>query len=136
MEIASIEFVQSRFGTALWISIFGGFIVTLAWSEGWHWYLRWKFPTVFKTRDGLRPIGITIGLIERGLITTLVVFMQPAVGPFAGAWIVVKAAAGWGSLKNDTLPSRSRYYVTLLGSLVSIFWAIAWGLWGMPKISN
>ena len=43
-----------------------------------------------------------------------------AAGPFAGAWIIVKAVIGWGNLDQKSDEGRARYAVTLFGSLVSI----------------
>jgi len=41
---------------------------------------------------------------------------------------------GWDltGKKEADLDSRKRYSVHLMNSLVSIFWALAWGAWGAP----
>jgi hypothetical protein len=49
------------------------------------------------------------GVLERALLTTFVLWLPMAAGPFAGAWIVVKAVIGWGDhdLKQTTHESAT-----------------------------
>jgi hypothetical protein len=115
------------FAAALLVSVVGGIPVTLAWSQAFHWILRKTYA------DHRRVwIGVTFGLLERTLLTTFVLWLPMAVGPFAGTWIVAKGIIGWGDLDSKTEDGRARYAVTLMGSLVSILWAIGWGIWGNP----
>jgi hypothetical protein len=66
------------------------------------------------------------------LLTTFVLWLPMAAGPFAGAWIVVKAIIGWGDLKQSEDAGRMRYSIALFGTMGSILWAVGWGIWGMP----
>ena len=63
-----------RAAVALLASAGLGIAVTYTWSEFWHWYLRRSrtggTPPV-KDRD--QPIGISIGILERLFLTTLVI---------------------------------------------------------------
>ena len=115
---------------ALLVSVIGGAIVTFCWSELWHWYLHKSYPEAFPGSDRDRVIAISLGVLERGVFTALVLWLPAAVGAPAGAWIVVKSAAGWGALAGGKEAGRSRFYVALMGSLVSISWAMFWGIWG------
>jgi hypothetical protein len=78
--------------------------------------------------------SITFGILERTLLTALVIWLPMAVGPLAAAWLGVKAVVGWAGM-NETEnhraghPARARFSVTLLGSGFSFLWAIGWGIW-------
>ncbi len=111
----------------LFFSIVGGIPTTFLWSEACHWYLR-KFYTDDNSRD--RWISITFGVLERALLTTFVLWLSTAAGPFAGAWIAVKAVIGYGDFLPKDKNGRARYAVTLTGSLASILWAVGWGILG------
>jgi len=115
------------------MSMIVGALITFLWSEVWHTWLHRTFPRDFPNSfNRSKLLAIMIGVLERGLLTTFIIWLPQAAGPFAGAWIAVKAVAGWGD-KRDDIASRSRYYVALIGSLVSIFWAVGWGIWGMSS---
>ena len=125
-----------RAAVALLMSAGLGIPVTFTWSEFWHWYLK-RTRQVGETsppKDRDRPIGISIGILERLVITSLVISLWYASGPLTATWLVSKAAMGWDltGKKDADLNSRKRYAVHLMNSLVSIFWALAWGAWAAP----
>jgi hypothetical protein len=80
---------------------------------------------------------IASGVFERALATAFVIWIPAAVGPFTGTWIVAKAAGGWAFVVQPTADAyddyrKALYFAGLLGSVVSLGWAIAWGLWAPP----
>ena len=77
-------------------------------------------------------ISITFGVLERALLTIFVLWLPMAAGPFVGAWIAVKAVIGWGGQDQKENDARARYVVALSGSMVSILWAVSWGIWAKP----
>ena len=119
-----------RFTSALFISVIIGIPVTWAWSNFCHRFYREN-----SGDQRYHALSITFGVLERTLITTLVLWLPMAVGPFAGAWLVVKSIVGWAGMDVKEHAARARFSVTLFGSLVSILWALGWGIWGMspPK---
>lgn len=115
------------FVTALTMSVVVGMVVTWIWSSILHRMLKKDY------NDQRLPwIGVAFGVLERGLLTTFVLWLPQAAGPFVGAWIAVKAVTGWGDLDQKQEKGRRRYAVTLMGSMLSILWAVGWGIWGMP----
>lgn len=114
---------------ALLASVVGGLPVTYGVTSFLYRRLNRKYP------DGLQGphrdawMGTVIGLLERGFITTLTIWLPQSLGPLVGSWMVIKAAGAWTP---DGIPGhlarRVRYFAAILGSLVSTFWAIAWGL--------
>jgi hypothetical protein len=117
------------------MSIVGGAVVTLIWTELLHWIVRRQF------RKGpepsrIRPLPAISGLLERAVVTALVIWIPAGTGPFMGTWIVAKAAGGWAFVARPQGYTddheKALYFVGLLGSLVSLGWALGWGLWAPP----
>jgi len=73
-----------------------------------------------------------VGISERAIITTLVIWSPRFLGGFLVGWMALKVASGWGLLKEPTLRNRSIRTIALLGSVVSIGWAIIIGLYFAP----
>jgi hypothetical protein len=119
------------FFSALFMSVVIGIPVTWVWSNALHRALKKDYAD-----SRQHWIGITFGILERCLLTTFILWLPQAAGPFVGAWIAVKAVTGWGDLDQKTEKGRARFAVTLMGSLGSILWAVGWGVWGMPPHSN
>lgn len=131
--IVVAEFFQSRAGIALLASVIGGLVATAIWAELFHWLLRLIYHPHFTGADRVPWIARVSGALERLLLSILTLWLPQALGPIAGALIIVKAVLGWGDLKGDTLEGRIRYHVSLMNGLFSITWAMAWGIWGMPQ---
>ncbi len=73
---------------------------------------------------------MVFGTHKRLLLTSLAIWLQPALGPIAAVFFAVKAALSWGELKDlNHRASRTRYSVSFLNSLVSIGLAVACGIW-------
>ncbi|MFY9771019.1 MAG: hypothetical protein WBG18_03865 [Xanthobacteraceae bacterium] len=92
------------FLSALLISVIAGIPVTALWTEICHWLFLRNDPS-----PRARWISAMFGVLERALLTTFVLWLPMAAGPFAGAWIVVKAVIGWGDhdLKQTTHESAT-----------------------------
>ena len=136
---AIIEFIQThKVGIALFFSTIIGLGVMFVWTALWHWYANWC-----DRRAGLGislgerdlPTVIIGGAVERGLVTALVLWLPSEVGVIVAGLITVKAIGSWGQVSLATLSGRRRYYAHFMGSLGSMFWALAWGIWAMPPHS-
>jgi hypothetical protein len=128
--IAFVDFFRSRAGIALLASVLGGVVATVIWAEISHFLLRKSYPE-FTGKDRSNLIGPIMGIVERLLLTILTLWLPQALGPIAAAVIAVKAVLGWGDLQaSNTRPGRTRYSVSFMNGLVSIIWAVAWGIWG------
>jgi hypothetical protein len=125
-----MDYLRSSLILTYGISALGGALVTLGWSNLLHGALARQF----KKEASANPVGrvlwipAVLGIIERTLITTFVLFIPMAVGPFAGAWVTIKAVGGWGVFKDQTSYSRALFMTGLLGSAMSVLWAIVVGL--------
>ena len=114
-------------------SVVLGAAFTLVSAEMLHNSLEGTFPNIAAAGPSrVRWIGAMIGALHRGLLTTLVIWLPAATGPVAGALLAVHAILGWGGVDSQTLPGRARYNISMTNQMVSIFWAIAWGIWGIP----
>jgi hypothetical protein len=132
----SLIFFRSRAGIAILASVLLGAVFTGIWARTSHWFLRkcFQFPP-----DNLGfLIGVLMGIVERLLLTITTLWEPQALGPIAAALIAVKEILGWADLKpkDNDRPSRIRYSVSFMNNLVSVIWAISWGIWGMPNNSN
>jgi hypothetical protein len=78
-------------------------------------------------------IPIMLGIFERAIITTLVGWKVPGTAGFIGAWVAVKSAGGWASWSKGTTYGRAVLFIGLLGSAMSVLFALAGGLIIAPK---
>jgi hypothetical protein len=111
------------FISALFISVVGGVLVSLL--------LHWLNKNAYATLPEDARISVTIGGVERLLLTFLVIWLPAAVGPLGAAWLGVKAVVGWAGMDAiEGHAARARFLVTpLLGSAISFLWAIGWDIW-------
>jgi hypothetical protein len=72
------------------------------------------------------------GYLERLLVTVVVMWLPASAGALIMGWLVLKMAGGWGALKTGTTRVRASYAVALVGSLLSVLWALGWGLLASP----
>jgi hypothetical protein len=72
------------------------------------------------------------GYLERLLVTVVVMWLPASAGALIMGWLVLKMAGGWGALKTGTTRVRASYAVALMGSLLSVLWALGWGLLASP----
>jgi hypothetical protein len=73
-----------------------------------------------------------IGWIERTLITLVVMWLPASAGTVIVGLLALKMAGGWGAVKAGTTQARAVYSVSLVGSLLSILWAVLWGVLAAP----
>ena len=111
------------------LSVLVGIPVTWIWAETIHWLVARRFKDEPNHPTRIWSIPMLLGVTERAMVTTLVIWLPSAAGAFMGAWIAVKAAGGWGRLQGDSLRNRVLYLTGLLGSGASMLWAVAWAIW-------
>jgi hypothetical protein len=75
-------------------------------------------------------IDWSIGIIERGITTTLVIWAPSLAGPFIGGWIALKFAANWDkrAVAGDDIAQQNiarHRLVGIVGSCVSLIVAVA-----------
>jgi len=111
---------------ALIASGIGGAPITHVWANCSHWYASRGAPRAEVGRDKL--IVAFSGILERVVITALVMWLPAAVGPIVGSWIVIKAAGAWGAAHSPNIFDRTRYHAHLMNSMFSTAIAVACGL--------
>lgn len=114
---------------ALLISVVGGVPVTWVWTRSLHRRLAIKYPKEFSDRHSDPLTSAIIGVLERGTVTMLVIWLPQDGGAIAAAILAIKAAGSWSLEGSATVAGRVRYFTAFLGGLGSILWAIAWGIW-------
>jgi hypothetical protein len=127
-----LEFFRTPPGIALLASVVGGVVVIFIWVTLTNWAYKKIYPDQFTQPDGGQIIAQIGGGLERLLLTILTLWVQPALGPLAAGVLTVRVALGWGEFEHNKLKKRFRLYASFLNGLVSVIWAIAWGVWGMP----
>jgi hypothetical protein len=112
------------------VAVLGGVAITYSWSAFLHCLLARRFPQEAALRkvESALWLPILMGVLERSMITTFVFYIPAAIGPFSGAWITIKAVGGWGIFKEPTAFNRALFMTGLLGSVMSIGFAIVVGL--------
>ncbi len=93
-----------------------------------HKLVAWRFKKPMNTRVWWIPF--MVGVFERAIITTMLGWNVSGAGAFAGTWVVAKCAGGWGAVmrKEATPHSASVYLAGMMGSAISILFALAGGL--------
>jgi hypothetical protein len=110
------------------LSVVAALPVTFLWS----WLLH-KLVAKHKTAEDTQAervlwIPLLMGVFERAIITTLVGWQVPGTAGFIGAWVAVKSAGGWSSWSKGTTYGRAVFFTGLLGSAMSILFAVFGGL--------
>ncbi len=77
---------------------------------------------------GTAWLSVVVGMVERTVITALVAWSIPGTAAFIGAWVATKMAGGWSSWSSGTVYARSMLFVGLLGSLLSVLFAVIGGI--------
>ncbi len=73
-------------------------------------------------------IPFLVGIFERAIITTMVGWNIPGTAAFIAGWTGLKLAGGWNTWNIGTRYGRSVFFVGLLGSALSIVFALFAGL--------
>lgn len=109
------------------ISVF----VAVPFTFGWSWLLH-KLLRGDQPKETQPPvvawIPVFIGILERAVITTLVGWGIAGEGMFIVGWLALKSVADWQSLRSPETLARTRFFVGLLGSLLSLLFGLAGGL--------
>jgi hypothetical protein len=113
------------------ISVFAGGVLAETWVD----FMRRGFdknydPTVRRTHR----LNWSIGILERAICTTLVIWTPSLVPGFVGGWITLKFAANW-KMRHEGDPemdARNRL-ASLVGMVISFTVAIACGLFAHPS---
>jgi hypothetical protein len=79
-------------------------------------------------------LGFVTGCIERFIATTLLIWAPNLLAPFVGAWIALKLAANWASVKERSATVRRNHMVAILGSTISFSCIIVAVLIFTPEI--
>lgn len=69
-------------------------------------------------------IHLLAGLLERLVFVLLIVANVSAAGAFIGTWVLAKIATGWNRYTDSAIHFRRRAYIGLIGSLISVFFAL------------
>ena len=110
-------------------SVIAGAIVTYFAREILHRLIKKKRAVGDPLIQSITWIPITIGILERALITTLVGFNVPGAAAFMAAWVAVKALHGWGRTKGkDSIYIRGKLFVGFINSLISMIFGVVGGL--------
>jgi hypothetical protein len=102
--------------------------VTLWWSEFHHKRIQKYKTEKDEQAERDRLIPLLLGVFERLIITTLVGWEVQGTGGFIGGWFGLKSVGGWGEWSKGTTYGRATFFVGLLGSMMSLLFAIAGGL--------
>ena len=105
---------------------------TYIWSLCLHTYINSKFPKEREENkdktDRISWIPLTIGIFERAFIAILIGYNISGSAAFLGAWVTIKAIGGWGDISKGEPYGRSIFFIGLLGSIMSLWFAVIIGL--------
>jgi len=77
---------------------------------------------------------MSIGILERLVYTLLLVCNVSAGGAFIGTWILAKIVTGWNRYTKDAVEFRTIAFIGLLGSMISLCFALAGALLWNPGL--
>ena len=90
-----------------------------------HKALDWQIgPDLTKTTERIWWVPMLMGIVERAIVVTLILWAPKVVTGFIGGWMLLKIAGGWGLLKDPTTRNRSTNFIGLMGNVISFGWAI------------
>jgi hypothetical protein len=113
------------------VSLLGGGVIAGAWVD----FLRRGIDSNYdRKKSRLRRLDWSIGLVERTICTTLVIWAPVMVPGFVGGWIALKFAANWQTRKDgdERVLARQRMGF-LIGSAASMAIAICAGVFAHPS---
>lgn len=114
------------------VSVIGGAVATYVVVEGLYCWLRQRRIVSKTDPERLPPLLALLGMLERAVITTFVIYTPTIVPTFIGGWVLLKFAGGWGRFKGESLKNRVVFTVFLVGNIISIAFAVGAGLWHSP----
>lgn len=101
-------------------------------------YVNKKYPPPSDSDQDIisvRWISIVVGLLERGLVATMIGYGVPGTAAFIGVWIATKVLYGQGRGMKDTKHVKVRASCQLINSLVSMIFAVIGGIWLKEVVS-
>lgn len=110
----------------VWMYVWSVFLavpITWAWPKFLFWRLNKRVPPEPST-ERIEWIPMLVGIFERAIVTSLMLWAPKLTAPFLGGWMALKVAGGWGLLKEPTTRNRATFFIGLLGNVVSFAWAI------------
>jgi hypothetical protein len=104
-------------------------VLAIPFTFGWSWLLHHltddrNLPSPARNRWG----PFLIGVLERAVVTTIVGWDLPGSAVYVIGWMALKHAGCWWDLKDGGKASREKFQVGLLGTLLSVLFAVAGGL--------
>lgn len=119
---------------ALFLSVVVGGLISYLWIELLYWFLNRDLASEPDANtDRIWWVPMIVGMVERGIATTLMIWTPNLLVGFIAGWMALKVAGGWGLLKEPTKRNRSTNAIGLLGSVISLGWAIGIGLYFAPE---
>ena len=88
--------------------------------------LRWIRKQTYQD-DKAKPLDFYLGITERAVATSLVVWAPSYVGAFIGAWVAAKLAANW-NWRGNTEAARQGTLTALIGNVISFAFAVGAGV--------
>jgi hypothetical protein len=88
------------------------------------YFIRWL---VLKRGPFIDGSVIIVGVTERAVALTLVLFAPPYLASFIGGWVLLKFAIGWQREKHSDEVAKGSF-VALIGNVISFAIAIAIGV--------
>ena len=119
---------MTKYFWAYTISVLVAIPVTYFWSSLLHKAVLHSRQQDEKEAERISWIPLLVGIFERAIITTLVGWNVSGAAGFIGTWIAIKSAGGWTTWSKGTTYGRATLFVGLLGSALSVAFALLGGL--------
>jgi hypothetical protein len=110
------------------VSILVAIPVTWLWARMLHHLIRNLDGCEASALESVPWAPVLIGIFERAMITTMIAWSVSGSGSFIGAWLAIKSAGAWSWWGRDTPYGRATFFIRLLGSSVSILFALCGGI--------
>src|ERR1043166_902396 len=100
-------------------------VVAIPFTFGWSWLLHYLIEQGnVPAAKRIKWIPLLIGILERAVITTLVGWAISGAAAFIVGWMALKTVGDWEGMKSGTPDGRARFFVGLLGSLMSVIFGV------------
>ena len=84
-----------------------------------------------RARPKFHPLHLWVGITERMIATTLLIWTPKLLPVFIGGWVVAKIAAGWGRRTDEH--ATNGQFISLVGNAFSFAIAILAGVLAHPQ---
>jgi hypothetical protein len=133
--VSANDYLQTHLLVAYLITTVGIGVFAYFWSKFLFWKIKKQFPPNHLHDINIEGVGwlsALVGVLERAVITTLVIWMPSSTGAFVGGWMIVKAIGDWPTISKGTTAGSAYYIGGLLGTIFSILGGIGVGLLTAP----